>query len=295
MTQITYLTIWHRFPVGWRTDPTFRKRIFYYILTGTYENIVVLEYGVITKIFLGTVNNYQWIVSLLMPIFREFNLWVLLKLSLKSAEGDFYATRIMETQTNSVSHSLFLAYTVGSIATLASSVVIMCTDFLINIIQCLIIVYLKHKEETQQNTEILIKLLQDLVIAQMTEFLVPLTYLLCLIMAYYGPNSEVIGNIGNSYWQYNSIEHIDHAISYLCIFFVIDFLCLVICFYLLWHTCKIDLYKAYAALIHEFSGEFAIVLGVFFNGYFAMNMISATNDLTLSFNWIHGQSNNSVT
>ena len=139
-----------------------------------------------------------------------------------------------------------------------------------------------------------IELLQALAIAELTELLVPLCYLLCLLIAYYGPNSDVIGNIRNSYWQYTAIQDINHAIQYLCTFFIVDFLGLLLCFYLLWRTCGINLYKVCAALIDEFRVSFAISLGMFFNGYFCLNMISSANDLTLSFDWINADFNSTL-
>lgn len=294
LTAVMYLTIWYQFPDGWRKNKTFRNRMLYYILTTTFGTLVVLEYGIITKVFLETADGYQWVISLFMPIIREFNIWILLKLSFKASKGDFPATKIMEIKLNAVSHSLFLAYTVGSIATLASSVVIICADLLINIAHCMRIIYLRYKEEARETTGRQIKLLQELAIAEITELLVPLCYLLCLLMAYYGPNSDIIGNIKNSYWQYNAIEEINHSIQYLSTFFFVDFFGLLICFYLLRRTSGINLYKVCAALIDEFKMPFAIGFGMFFNGYFALNMISSANDLTLCFDWINGDFNKTV-
>ena len=184
-----------------------------------------------------------------------------------------------------LAHSVFLAYTVGSIATVSTSIVIMAADFLINIFTCLRIVYLYNKDENGTAKK-QIELIQELVISETVEVMVPVCYLLCFTMAYYGPNGELIGNILNSYWQYIAIEDVDYAIKSLCVFFFVDTLSLIICSKVLWDFCRISLFKAYVALQKEFGWAFNVLLAVYINGYFCLNMIGAAIDLTMQFNWI---------
>ena len=44
--------------------------------------------------------------------------------------------------------------------------------------------------------------LKDLVLSETLEFIMPLAYLSCFIVAYYGPNADVLGNVKNGYWHY---------------------------------------------------------------------------------------------
>ena len=135
------------------------------------------------------------------------------------------------------------------------------------------------------------QLLQELVISEMVEGMVPLCYLVCFSMAYYGPNGELFGNILNSYWHFSAVEDPTHTIKNVCIFFLIDTLSLVLCALLLWYCCQINLYKAYVALQKEFGMPFNVALAYKLNGYFLLNMIAAGMDLTLEFKWIHGDYN----
>ena len=125
----------------------------------------------------------------------------------------------------------------------------------------------------------------------MVEVMVPLCYMVCFSMAYYGPNGDVIGNIRNSYWQFSAVEDVNQAMTYLCIFFFVDFSSLVICTILLRSFCGTSLYKVFSALQSEFGWLFNVALAVNLNGYFAMNCVASAFDLTFRFDWIDGEYN----
>ena len=48
------------------------------------------------------------------------------------------------------------------------------------------------------------KALKVLVLAETLEFIMPLAYMSCFIVAYYGPNANVLGNVKNGYWHYQA-------------------------------------------------------------------------------------------
>ena len=265
-------TIWFSFPKEWRTNARFRTRLKFCILAMLVQNLQTLEYGVVTKLFLIISGERQWIVALFLPAIREINTWMVIKLASRSADGDKSGTTLMCSQGVIASHTLFLAYTVGSIATNMTSFVIIVSDFLINIFHCFRIIYLRNKEETREAMEKQIRLLQELVLNETVEVMVPLCYLTCFVMAYFGPNGELIGNIKNSWWQYTAVQDVGRMISYISLFFFIDSLSLIISSFLLWNCCKINLFRAYAALQKEFAWPFSICLAIIFNGVSTMNI-----------------------
>ena len=53
------------------------------------------------------------------------------------------------------------------------------------------------------------ELLQDLALSELVEAYVPLSYVLVVGVAYYGPNSHIYGNILNNYWTYEIIDDIN--------------------------------------------------------------------------------------
>ena len=109
-----------------------------------------------------------------------------------------------------------------------------------------------------EDLEKVIGLLQELVINEMVEFMVPLAYLACLLACFFGPNAKLIGNVRNGYWQYNPIVDLDHTVKYVLTFFFVDFGSLVVSSVLLWTVCRINLYRVYSGLQKEFGWTFMV-------------------------------------
>ena len=262
------VVLWYLFPKGWRKkNKIFRKRLKIFTIATIYEQFCTIEYGIVTTVLIEIPTDYQWIPALFLPLIREINIWIITKLLSSVPDGDTSCVRMTLGHSMFTGHSLFLACTVGSIATFHSTAIIIGSDFLINIGSCIKMVYFrKYEKEDTKNEEKVIEMLQELTISEMVEVMVPFCYLLCFISAYYGPNSNLIGDVGNNYWQYSKVEDVQHTIQYICVFLVIDISSLVICGYILWAVCGINIYKAYAALQMEFGGGFWVALTVALNG-----------------------------
>ena len=85
--------------------------------------------------------------------------------------------------------------------------------------------------------------INDLVLTEVLEFVVPIGYLVGFVAMYYGPNAETLGNVKNSYWQNQGVEDINAAISNLLILVFIDLLSLIISALILWLKYRINLAK----------------------------------------------------
>ena len=125
----------------------------------------------------------------------------------------------------------------------------MGTDFLINICISLRLVWVKKRrpDDIEKQYELLLEVL----IAELTEFLVPLAFLLTFIASYYGPNSTLIGNVGSSYWKYDAVDDGKQYVQNILMFFFIDFCSCVASAIVLWLFCRINLAKAFVTLEKE--------------------------------------------
>ena len=251
-----FVRIWYMFPIRMRSHFKFQKRLMSLILATIINQCMMLEYAVITKLFLKFSGKQQWVIALILPLIREFNIRIPLFWISKSTAGDKRCAELAHIQGVSSAHSFFLTYTVGSIATMQTAIVILGTDFLMNSFKCFKLIHLRQKNSSDTETQI--NLLQDLVISEMIEFVVPLAYLTSFIGAYFGPNSIVIGNIGSSLWQYSAVENVGHVVQYVTAFFVIDLTSLILSSFLLWKFSKIDLHRAYIAIQEEFGLAFIV-------------------------------------
>ena len=137
-------------------------------------------------------------------------------------------------------------------------------------------------------------------------------------MAYYGPNADSLGNIKLTMWQYKAITDINQLIQNLCILAGIDLLSGFFNAILLWTTCKINVFK----VLKGIQKDLWLIMGVqeafffvqvknitkydsqqfpystsickyqiidFFPQMFGQTNVGTGNDLTLKFNWIHGE------
>ena len=253
-----YLILWHRFPLKWRKNKKFKKRLISFLIAMTLNQAVVFEFVGVTKLLVLFYGDYQWIIAIFLPLIRELNIWISNIWASKASNGDMTSVKVTSYYVVSTTHALFLAYTVGGNATFATSVVIVGSDFLINIFICLWVIYKKRKHA--EDVENQIEFLQQLVVGELVEFMVPIAYLVCLLSAYYGPNAHMIGNIGNSYWHFQAIEDIGYAIKSIAVLFLFDFGSTVVSALLLWLFCRINLFSAFVALQQEFGISFAVIL-----------------------------------
>ena len=250
-------TIYFAFPIRWRRDKAFQKRFKYFLLTYFFSTIVTIEYSIFSILnFMAPFYGFpQPIVVLLLPVMREFNIWVYNGCIKRCADGDVSGAQLVGTYNLVTRHVIMLCITLGSKTTTSSSITLMAIDFTINIYYCVKIVWIT-KRKSEKDDEKRINLLQELALNELVEFLAPLSFLVTIIVAYYGPNSTLIGDVGNGYWQYTAIKDIKPMIKTVVIFFLVDFVSAIVCAFLLWRFCKINLFKAAMALEKEFWGVF---------------------------------------
>ena len=124
--------------------------------------------------------------------------------------------------------------------------------------------YFRKKDAT--NIEKQVELLQDLMVNEIVEFVVPLSYLICFIIAYYGPNANLIGNVRSSQWQFVAVEDFEHTIGIIAIFFFVDLGSVLVSSLILWNFCQIKLWNVYIVVQKEFGWSFTATLITNLNG-----------------------------
>ena len=267
-----YGTIWRCFPVTWKKNKSFRCRLKWFIGAMAVNQCISMEYTIITKIFLETPIKYQWAIAIFLPLVREINCWIITKLASKASHGDMTSVSISCTQNVGAGHALFLSYTAASTLTITTSIILFGIDYLINLYITIKIIWLRKKKKNEVNRQI--ELVQELVINEMVEFIIPLSYLLCFLTAYYGPNSSLIGNVCNGLWQYMAVDGIDKTLETIGIFVIIDCLSGLSCFLILKIYANINILKALSYLQKEFGMVFAINIACPLNAVSSIKFIS---------------------
>ena len=107
---------------------------------------------------------------------------------------------------------------------------------------------------TQQSFDLfLVKLnVEKLVMAERIESVIPATYIICMLMGWYGGNGEILGNIKLTIWHYAAIENIDSNMQKLLLLLFVDFSSFVTNGILLWCTVKINIFRTLQMLQRDF-------------------------------------------
>ena len=111
-----------------------------------------------------------------------------------------------------------------------------------------------------------------LVISERKSLLV-LTYIILTIMAYYGPNAELLGNIKLTIWQYERpISDIQAYILNVGLLLAVDVLSFIVNAIALWKLCNINVFDSMKKLQKDFwmifaVGESVLLMEVKFNHF----------------------------
>ena len=99
---------------------------------------------------------------------------------------------------------------------------------------------------------------EGLVLTERVETVIPLLFITTVMIAFYGPNAELIGNVKLTLWQYEAVTDINELLKNIFIFFIIDFSSAIVNGFLLWTTCRINCFK----ILKQMQKEFWHILGL---------------------------------
>ena len=238
-----FITLYFQFPREFAIRNDVQKRIRAFNISRIWAIIVDLQFKGLTILFTLVPTKLQWILAFLLPIMRESNLQILNYIMIKSANVRDGSGKIAIIIGVNTFHALYVAIKLGNTATEVTSYCILTVDFVLNLRSCYKFIQL-HKSIAPEGTQVAKEkesLLVGLILIENLEVLVPLAYILTVIIAYYGPNGEILGNIRNNLWQYQSIDRIERlvlAVLWMCI---IDLFSAIIVGCSLWKMCSVNL------------------------------------------------------
>ena len=176
-------------PSEWLKIASFRRRAITVLLVHISSVLAVLFYIGYWWLFTVIPSTYQPILAIFLPIIREGFGLLMSALGKRSSGGDIPSVELIAGNIVALFHVLFLSSCIGSIATKMTTYILLGTDFLINIFFTFR-VYRHHKNNQVDNCG---ETLMTLVLNESIEFIVPLTFLICFLVSFYGGNRNVIG------------------------------------------------------------------------------------------------------
>ena len=107
------------------------------------------------------------------------------------------------------------------------------------------------EKETKEILSLKEKLIAELVLNETIEMIVPLAYIGSFLMAYYGPNSEILGDIGCTIWQYEKVDGL-HSLIGVMGMAAVDFGSVILAGGLFWICCRINIFEEYCKTIRKY-------------------------------------------
>ena len=178
----------------------------------------------------------QWIMAILFAIVREINQAILSRVCCRISKRSDKWVKISAWHWMAAVNSIFIAVAISSVATLTTSYLVLAIDFFLNMFVCIQVIWKFRRNGNKLNDDINMSL-DELVLNEKLEAIIPLGYCLCYLMAYYGPNQNYLGNIAES--------DAEKTMKMTGLLFLIDISSLIVSAILLWAFCKINLLKVY--------------------------------------------------
>ena len=278
--------LWFQFPKEWKMNQQSKRKLRTALFLPLTMAIGEVVYKGMLWLFQNVNEDYQWTLAFVLVIAREVNTLVLSWVGHKiTGKDDDLLVEILSAHYAAIKHILFLSVNLVN-ATPLTSTLILSADFGINIFFCAeVLWYIKNpSEKNEKRKEIA---MCTMIINETVEFIMPIIYSICLLMAYFGPNAEVIGNVKNGLWQFVAIEDINVTYFWLAVMFLVDVGSTIITTGALQIWGNLNVIKSCIQMQKEIGWLLALQQGYLMIEYFNINVLSNACDFTLQFDWLN--------
>ena len=247
-----FIGIWFLFPSHLRKEHG--KRFCTYIVYRLWYLFMVQQKTVFMMMMAMVPSKFQWIMAILLPLVREFNTWVLTKILLKTANTETSTSHsliltLTPTISVNISHSFWMALIISSEASQLTAYLILGADFILNLYSTFTILRLHRKISTtdeHDKEKVRLKKTEETFMCfglESIEATAPIVFFVIFILAYYGPNAEIIGGVKMDLWQHQPVQDIIAFAKDLFLMFSVEVSVSIISAILLWKFGSINFLK----------------------------------------------------
>ena len=262
-----YFSVYVAFPAEYRKNAKVRKKIFWFFAyTQAFTNACV-ERLILIFLFIRTP---EWILpvwAIVLPIWKEMDYWYLYKIEGKMTDGKNRDATICTSLENQCNYVAVLSIAIGLYATDAAAYCILAVDVLMNLKACYDIIKINKKVGDATNPEKdKLKVerdeaVQNLVMDEIIDVLMPIVYCALVLVAFYGPNATILGNIGSEKWQWKKIEDMEGFMIALVRMFVIDLVAFLGNSLILWKFSSINAMKEICFIMKNYWAFISVTIG----------------------------------
>ena len=244
--------LWFLVPSNLRVmDKLFRKRLWWYMVVFPVGFIIGQCYSQLLLLFRVVPLKMQWCIGFLLPVMKKLNTWILTKVASKAAGSKTISAKMAKICHLGSLHSFSVAVVLGSNVSSLTTYVVFAVDSIPNVWSCIRIWKLFRQSSPTAKAE-MNELVSCLTLRELFEISVPAVYCASFIIAYYGPNANILGNVQNDMWHYSKVTNVYDKLNNIVIFFVAD-LCRGVCLAMvLWKFCRINIWRTYCNIVYEY-------------------------------------------
>ena len=249
---------WFLIPKVLRVDPVIRKRAKAHILSGVWRMLIQLNLGLMVVVFRNISKDLQWVIALTIPLMKEIHdriTGILLAKAVAPTKREV-AKFIGKISTNVV-YSFWIAVIMTNDATKGTEYVLLTLNFIVNIALCYRVIRLDRQifdpdSAVIEKQTIKKEVLTELILNEIIEVVVPIACIGSFSMAYYGPNKNILGNVGCAIWHFKKIESLSSFLMPVIKMTFLDSLSAMIAGISLWWFCRINFYAEYCKTIKKY-------------------------------------------
>ena len=282
-----FARVWNLIPKDQRLDPVMRTKCKTYMGGALWTTFATMQLVVIATVFENTSKNYQWLISLIVPLTKEINDRILDKLISRCAspENVVHAKFVGRISIN-VAYSFWLAITLATIATDATGYILLGINFSIDMSLCYKAIKFGRKVSTEvSNTvkwqSLKTEVLTELILNETVEIFIPIAFIGSVSLAYFGPNKTKLWGVGCK-------SHKPRIEDILAFFIPVMKMALLDCGSVivsglsLWWYCRINIWREYCIRIKKYWIHLAVWGGGFICAVSSLRIDYETNFLLIT-------------
>ena len=244
-----------------------RSRKLWFLFSIIYGALFGTSYQLLNSLKEGLPLQLEWTVSIILPIVRHLVLIVGEKIVQRAKPSNIETMNFQLHMGVKCFHEFFVVLQLAQMH-ISTFYAILGVEFLLHLYTCYKIIRIHRKpNDINFQTEVdrrkdMEKLISDLVLDLIIEIYVPICYLVTFISAYFGPNAHILGNIGNSYWNFRAVQNVGDVISVDLQMAGIDLGMLLTTGTILWVVCGINLFNEFCILMKTYWSWIGIRLAI---------------------------------
>ena len=262
--------IWYLFPKNIRSKSTFPDRFRAYVYYMLWATILPLQISIIfesVKEFCNFINyDAHWMIAFLLFLMKKKSVAIMVNLLTKVALSEKIGlVKGLVTIENGCMFKSFILVLIGSKTDAVTGYCFLAISVLLNMKFLVDIIHVhnpnvgdaNHIETSRKRKQ---EVLTTLMLNETLDFFTTIAYLASVSIAYYGPNAGIIGNVQNSYWQYDAIDSFADYLTGISYSIFVDLSCGVITLIALKYFCNINGLLFFKDKIGQFAYAFVFCI-----------------------------------